>query len=78
MARAVTVRRSVVKAVTYRLLVMTLDFGAIYLFTGELKIAVGFMIASNVYTTLAYLVHERLWARVGWGLESGPGTSRPG
>jgi uncharacterized membrane protein len=78
MARAVTVRRSVVKAVTYRLLVMTLDFGAIYLFTGELKIAVGFMIASNVYTTLAYVVHERLWARVGWGLEGGPGPSRPG
>lgn len=78
MARAVTVRRSVVKAVTYRLLVMTLDFGAIYLFTGELKIAVGFMIASNVYTTLAYVVHERLWARVAWGLDTRPGASRPG
>lgn len=67
MARTVLLRRSVVKAITYRLVIMSLDFVAIYLFTGELKIAVGFMIASNIYTTVAYVVHERLWARVSWG-----------
>jgi len=67
MARTVLLRRSVVKAITYRLIIMTLDFAAIYLFTGEIKIAVGFMIASNVYTSIAYVVHERLWARISWG-----------
>ena len=70
MARTVLLRRSVVKAVTYRLLIMCLDFATIYLFTGALTVAFGFMIASNVYTTVAYFAHERLWARVKWGVES--------
>jgi uncharacterized membrane protein len=26
------------------------------------------MVISNVYTTIAYFLHERLWARVAWGL----------
>ncbi len=69
MARTVTVRRSVVKAVTYRILIMTLDFATIYLFTGAVRVALGFMIASNVYTSLGYLVHERMWARIRWGID---------
>jgi len=61
-------RRSLVKAVTYRLLIVCLDFSAIYLLTGAIKVAVGFMIASNIYTTVAYFLHERVWARIDWGL----------
>ena len=70
MARTVLLRRSVVKAVTYRLLIMCLDFVTIYLFTGALTVAVGFMIASNVYTSIAYFGHERVWARIKWGVET--------
>lgn len=62
--------RSTLKAATYRLLVLTLDFVALYLFTHKLSIAVAFTVASNVYTTVAYLVHERLWAKVAWGRTS--------
>ena len=61
-------RRSVVKAVTYRFVVMILDFITIYLFTGKVRVALGFMLASNVYTTLAYFAHERLWSRIKWGM----------
>ena len=71
MPRTVLARRSVVKAVTYRIVIMCLDFGTIYLFTGALRVAVGFMIASNVYTTIAYFAHERLWSRVKWGIAAG-------
>ena len=67
MPRVELVKRSVVKAVTYRVVIMVLDFGTIYLFTKQVKVALGFMIASNVYTTLAYFGHERLWARIRWG-----------
>lgn len=62
-------RRSVTKTITYRILIMSLDFLTIYLFTGAVRIAVGFMIASNVYTTLGYLLHERIWARISWGMD---------
>lgn len=37
--------------------------------TGTVKVAIGFMIASNIYTTLAYFAHERIWARIKWGIE---------
>jgi uncharacterized membrane protein len=69
LTRRVLVRRSVVKAVTYRIAIMCLDFATILWFTGRPGVAVGFMIASNVYTTLAYLGHERLWSRIRWGVE---------
>ncbi len=68
MARIVSRQRSIAKALTYRVIIMCLDFATIYLFTGRVRVAVGFMIASNVYTTAVYLVHERAWARVAWGV----------
>lgn len=68
MTRDVSTRRSITKAATYRILIMCLDFITIYLFTGALKTAFGFMIASNIYTTVGYFLHERLWARISWGV----------
>lgn len=67
MTRTVSRRRSVTKAFTYRILIMCLDFLTIYVFTGTVRIAIGFMVASNIYTTIGYLVHERIWARIAWG-----------
>jgi uncharacterized membrane protein len=68
MSRTITERRSVTKALTYRVVIMSLDFVTIYLLTGTLKMAVGFMIISNIYTTVAYFIHERIWARITWGV----------
>jgi len=66
--RAVSFRRSFAKAISYRVVIMTLDFATIYIFTGAIKVAAGFMIVSNIYTSIAYLVHERLWAKIQWGV----------
>jgi adenylylsulfate kinase len=60
-------RRSLVKAITYRLLIIVLDITVIYLLTGRLDVALGFMIISNVYTSIAYYFHERIWNKIGWG-----------
>jgi adenylylsulfate kinase len=60
-------KRSVVKAVTYRFFIMILDFTAIKLFTGSTNVAGGFVIVSNIYTTVAYFIHERIWLRIKWG-----------
>lgn len=62
-----TLGRSIVKTISYRVAILMLDFAAIYLFTGQIKVAVGFMIVSNVYTTLGYLLHERIWDKIKWG-----------
>ncbi len=67
--RVVSGKRSIVKALSYRLVIVCLDFTTVYLFTGAVRIAVGFMVVSNLYTTIAYVLHERVWARIGWGVQ---------
>ncbi len=62
-----TLRRSVVKTISYRVVILVLDFLCIYLFTGQIRVAFGFMIVSNIYTTIGYFLHERIWDRIKWG-----------
>jgi uncharacterized membrane protein len=62
-------KRSVVKAITYRGIIICLDFLVVYLLTGKVKTAAVFMIVSNIYTTIAYFLHERAWAGIEWGLK---------
>jgi uncharacterized membrane protein len=62
-----SLRRSIIKAITYRLVIIVLDFSIIFLFTGKVEIAISFMILSNIYTTLVYFFHERVWDNVEWG-----------
>jgi len=65
--REETLQRSIVKTVSYRIIILILDFVSIYLFTGKVKVALGFMIVSNIYTTVGYFLHERIWNRIKWG-----------
>jgi adenylylsulfate kinase len=65
---AVSRKRSLVKALTYRVAIVCLDFLAIYIFTHKVEVALGFMVVSNVYTTIGYFVHERIWAHIAWGM----------
>ena len=62
-------KRSVVKSITYRGIIVCLDFMVIYLLTGKVETAAAFMIVSNIYTTVAYFLHERVWAGIRWGIE---------
>ena len=62
-----TISRSVIKTVSYRITIVILDFICIYLFTGKVKIAIGFTIVSNIYTTVFYYLHERIWDKIKWG-----------
>ncbi|MGA2628233.1 MAG: DUF2061 domain-containing protein [Candidatus Bathyarchaeia archaeon] len=64
-----TTKRSVVKALTYRAVIIVLDFSVIYLLTRQVDVALGFMVISNIYTTVAYFVHERIWNKIRWGIE---------
>lgn len=73
MARTVAEKRSLTKALTYRVLVMCMDFVTIYLLTRTVRMATTFMIVSNLYTTVGYFLHERMWARIQWGVSE---TSR--
>ena len=71
MSRNVSNKRSIVKAISYRFLILCLDFATVYLLTGAIHLALWFMVVSNIYTTVGYFLHERVWARVQWGVEPG-------
>lgn len=60
-------KRSLLKAFSYRIIIIIADFLALYLFTGKTDIALEFVLISNIYTTFFYFAHERLWDRIGWG-----------
>ena len=60
-------KRSVVKALTYGLVLGCLDFAVLYLFTRKTVVALGFIVVSNIYTTICYFIYERIWVRITWG-----------
>lgn len=74
--------RSLVKALSYRVLIIILDFTVVYLLSGKVETAFWLMLISNFYTSAAYFVHERVWDAVSWGKNalqksSGKETSQP-
>jgi uncharacterized membrane protein len=69
MVRIVSTKRSLVKSISYRLIILCLDLTTVYLMTGKISVAVGFALISNTYSTLAYFGHERLWAKIKWGVK---------
>lgn len=59
--------RSIVKAITFRTIILTSDSIIIYLLTHRLDITLDVMLASNVASTIIFILHERLWNRIHWG-----------
>jgi adenylylsulfate kinase len=64
-------KRSLIKAITYRIIILVLDFTVIFILTKKIEIALGFMIISNIYTSIVYYFHERIWDRINWGKRTG-------
>jgi len=64
-----TTKRSLVKALTYRAVIVILDVSVIYLLTRRVDLALGFTVISNIYTTVGYFIHERVWNKIQWGTE---------
>jgi uncharacterized membrane protein len=53
--------RAIVKTITYRVMVTTVDFGANYLVIGEFATAAGLSSLSLVAGPIAYFTHEAAW-----------------
>jgi uncharacterized membrane protein len=62
-----TRRRTLAKAVTYRIITVVADIVIVYALTRSLDLALGFTVATNVASALLYYAHERIWADVPWG-----------
>jgi adenylylsulfate kinase len=59
-----TSRRSLVKAVTFRILVIVCDMVIVSLITGKAGETVAIVVFTNLFSTILYFLHERIW--MGW------------
>lgn len=64
-----TAQRSIVKTVTYRIVLLISSFIVAYIFTNDTNKTIGITLVSNGVATIAYFLHERFWNRVHWGKE---------
>lgn len=62
-----TNNRSVVKSVTFRILVVVADLIIIYAITKKADVTVVVIVATNIASTILYFLHERIWNDVSWG-----------
>ena len=59
--------RSVIKGALWRILASLTTILLVYIFTGEIKIAVEVGAVEVVAKIALYYGHERLWNNIGWG-----------
>lgn len=62
-----TRKRSVTKAVTWRIFATFVTMLVVYLFTKEIALSAGIGLADTSIKIFAYYSHERLWDRVNFG-----------
>jgi uncharacterized membrane protein len=60
-------RRSIIKAVTYRFLILLSDGIIIYFVTKRYDTTAQVIVWSNLASTILYFLHERFWNTVHWG-----------
>ena len=68
-------KRHLAKAVTYRFFGSLGTAGVAYVLSGNLQLSAQVWIADTIVKVGLYYVHERLWYRVRWGVQSD--DSRP-
>ena len=61
------VSRSLVKSITFRILIILSDSIVIYLITKRFDTTVSLIIISNLASTVIYFIHERIWTKIHWG-----------
>ncbi|MEZ4483653.1 MAG: DUF2061 domain-containing protein [Syntrophotaleaceae bacterium] len=62
-----TTRRSIVKALSWRVLATAITTGLIYAVTGEGGFAASIGLADTLFKLFIYFGHERIWNRIPFG-----------
>jgi len=62
-------KRSVVKAIIWRIICIIVSIVTSYILTGSWNIAVAIGSVYNIVTMILYYFHERLWNKTKWGCE---------
>jgi uncharacterized membrane protein len=62
-----TKKRSLAKAITFRVLIVLADLVVVFVITRRLDITLGVVILRNIVGMILYFWHERIWNVVKWG-----------
>ncbi len=62
-----THQRTLVKTITYRVVITIMIFTVSWLLTGKLADAAAITGVSAVLSTIIYYIHERVWNAIDWG-----------
>jgi len=65
-----TQERSIVKSVSFRVLVVISDLVITYLITKKIIVTVAITVFTNLASTVFYFLHERFWNSISWGKTS--------
>lgn len=65
--RPVARKRSLAKAISWRIIAFSILAIVTYLFTGSLKQTGLIALIYDTVQIALYFLHERLWERIGWG-----------
>ncbi len=60
-------QRSFTKSMTFRFLVVVSDAVITFAITHRYDITIGFVVFTNLASSILYYVHERIWAHISWG-----------
>jgi uncharacterized membrane protein len=63
-----THKRTIVRAISYRLTAWAFTILWTWIFIGDLAKSTGFATALHALLTIDYYVHERVWLKIKWGL----------
>ena len=69
--------RSIMKAVSYRLLAAIATGSIVYVFTRRLDISLGIALVEVVAKIFCFYIHERLWSFIKFGQKNHPLSSLP-
>lgn len=61
------IHRSLVKAITWRIIGILITFIFVYIYTGNIKESLIIGLGANCVKMFLYYIHERIWNRVKFG-----------
>ena len=62
-------KRSIAKAVSWRMIAVIITTVTVYFFTKEIALSLGAGFVDSAIKIFAYYGHERMWNRIDFGLE---------
>jgi len=69
--------RSILKAVSYRLLAAIATSTIVFFFTRRIALSIGVGFVESIVKIICYYLHERAWSFIGFGKKKHPLSSLP-